>query len=395
MPLTKSKTSGIYKQEGKTKTSYLVMYSVRVADRTSKTGFKWKPKGRTFQTYDEALDFKVKNQNENRSTRNLEPTDISMEQLCKEWLAYKKPQLKPQTYGFYKSHIEGYIVPSLGHFKAATIFPAQIREALNTWEQKLNWNTLRSVYGTLNRLFKFGIREHDFQSNPMNKVERIRRGESKEVQVFTALQLNKILKAAEPGLERVFLTVIAHTGLRPGEMCGLLWDAVDLKAGMLSVKRSLTELSEAEGGPVLEEPKTQRGKREVKLPPDVVKELRLWKLQCPPTEAGFVFANALGKPIKQISAFRMLKSCCQRANVKVLPLKTFRHTFASNHVIIGTPLTELAKMIGHAKASFTLDVYGHFAENRSTSQIALANWIKQAAEKEEERENQQHKTVES
>jgi integrase len=380
MALQKTNTPGIYKSEGKTRTSYVVMHTVRVKDPEAVDGWKWKLKGKTFPTYDKAVGFKVKNQADNRRSRNLEPTELTMEQLCKEYLEYKQPHLKRQTYLFYKSHVDLYIIPALGNKEAANILPAEIRKALNTWEQKLYWTTLKGVYATLKRIFKFGRREHDFRENPMEKVDGVKSGEHQEVKIFKAAEVSKILEAANIGLEKILLTVASHTGLRPGELCGLLWDAVDLKAGKLSVKLSLTELPQREGGAVLDTPKTKAGRRTLKLAPDVVRQLREWKLQCQPTIEGFVFVNVFGKPVKQISVYYMLKRVCKRAGVPFKSMKTFRHTFASGHVIIRTPLTELSQMMGHASKSFTLDTYGHFGEDTSLSQDNLADWIKEAKE---------------
>jgi integrase len=82
------------------------------------------------------------------------------------------------------------------------------------------------------------------------------------------------MRAGAIGLDRIVLMVAAHAGLRAGELCGLCRDCVDLKAGTLSVKKSLTELPESKGGPILEEPKTKNARRTLNLPPDVVAELR-------------------------------------------------------------------------------------------------------------------------
>src|SRR5262249_16564794 len=237
-----------------------------------------------------------------------------------------------------------------------------IRTAMATWHQK--WNTINGVLGTLDRIFKFAMREFDFKQNPMQRVDRLkrRRDVDEADKVFTAFELKKILAAANPGLEKTLLMVATHTGLRPGEICGLCWDAMDLKAGTVSVKRSLTEISEAKGGPILEDPKNKNAYRVLTLPPEVVTELRHWKLQSQPTAKGHVFTNMFGKPMRKISISCMLTRCCKRAGVKVLPPKSLRHTFASQHVILGTSLPEVSKMLGHHSIGFTLDTYTHWTK---------------------------------
>ena len=54
------------------------------------------------------------------------------------------------------------------------------------------------------------------------------------------------------------LCVVAVTaGLRRGELLGLKWDDVDLDAGMLQVRRTL---SEPKGGHIFEAPKSGKGR---------------------------------------------------------------------------------------------------------------------------------------
>ena len=47
---------------------------------------------------------------------------------------------------------------------------------------------------------------------------------------------------------------------------------------MLTVNRSLTQLSKKRGGPRLEVPKRKKSVREIELPAPLVTELRQWKL---------------------------------------------------------------------------------------------------------------------
>lgn len=60
-------------------------------------------------------------------------------------------------------------------------------------------------------------------------------------------------------------------GLRQGELLGLKWGDVDLEAGTLRVRRTLTK---AQGGPVLSTPKTKGSRRTVKLSQTALEALR-------------------------------------------------------------------------------------------------------------------------
>ena len=57
------------------------------------------------------------------------------------------------------------------------------------------------------------------------------------------------------------------TGMRRGELLGLLWGDVDLEAGALRVERSVEE---TKAGLRLKPPKTKSGRRNIALPPEAI-----------------------------------------------------------------------------------------------------------------------------
>lgn len=67
-------------------------------------------------------------------------------------------------------------------------------------------------------------------------------------------------------------SVALALGLRQGEALGLLWDAVDLDAGTLTVRRALQR--QVGKCLVLVEPKSHAGRRTIKLPDALREALR-------------------------------------------------------------------------------------------------------------------------
>lgn len=125
---------------------------------------------------------------------------------------------------------------------------------------------------------------------------------------------------------------------------------MNIKAGRLFVCRSLTELR---GGAVLEKPKTRNAYRYLKLAPELISELRYWKLRCPQSPNGFVFADELGRPMNRKANGQRLKACCERAGVRALNVNNLRHSFASQQLITGTPPLKASKMMGHSDPAVT------------------------------------------
>lgn len=171
------------------------------------------------------------------------------------------------------------------------------------------------------------------------------------------------------------------TGLRHGELNGLRWPTVNLKPGKLFVNRSLTQFK---GGAVLEKLKTRNAYRYVKMALDLVSELRHWKLRRPPSPNDLVFVGELDRPMNRKANNRILKACCERAEIRALSMNNLRHSFASQHLIAETPVSEVSKLIGHSTPDATLKIYSRWAEREeSKAEVALAGRIFGAVERQE------------
>ena len=72
---------------------------------------------------------------------------------------------------------------------------------------------------------------------------------------------------------RVLLATAIHSGLRASELRGLPWDAVDLKAGTITVKQRADERG------VIGSPKTVASRRTISVPSFLVTMLRQWKIE--------------------------------------------------------------------------------------------------------------------
>ena len=97
------------------------------------------------------------------------------------------------------------------------------------------------------------------------------RGGSPDGRSLTVEQARALLTAAKgERLEAAYATMLM-LGLRPGEVLGLTWSDVDLKARRLQVNRSLKH---ERGELRLGEPKTKRSRRALVLPRPVLSALR-------------------------------------------------------------------------------------------------------------------------
>jgi integrase len=88
---------------------------------------------------------------------------------------------------------------------------------------------------------------------------------------LSAEEVRRLMEAVVGDRLEALRVLAVHTGMRQGELLALKWTDVDLEAGKVSVRRTLTRES---GHYNLGEPKTKKSRRTVKLTGAATEALR-------------------------------------------------------------------------------------------------------------------------
>jgi integrase len=260
--------------------------------------------------------------------------------------------------------------------------------------------SIARIMGSLAAIFKVAQRKGYVTSNPAalamrprNPVREVEDGEKAESQnaaplrpdeVLSSMEISKLLEAAEPGLWRTYIATAAACGLRSEEINALQWGDVELDAGKLYVRRSLS-WTRNEGQTDIIKPrfwptKTRSGNRTLPLAPELISLLRIWKLACPPSKDDLVFTES-GLPLRRS---RILAGgvypACRRAGLRRASVKTLRHSYASALLARGCPLTQVAHLMGHSSPMITLKTYSHWLPDTDGGQAHAyaASFLKSA-----------------
>ena len=175
--------------------------------------------------------------------------------------------------------------------------------------------------------------------------------------VLNSEQLERFREAADGDpIWRDFFRTELTTGLRRGELCGLRWEDFDSEAGTLKVRRTI----HVRKGGVLEvgDTKTYAGHRMILLPHSTAQLLRERK-ESALTEWIFPAPLRPEQPVNPGSAYRRLKTLLEQAGLPGIRFHDLRHTFATHALSGGVDAKTLSGILGHTKASFTLDTYTH------------------------------------
>ena len=316
--------------------------------------------------------------------RLTEDSSIALSEWMPRWMEeYKKPILRPSTYSGYSKDIENHILPYLGAKKLTQLKTSEIQKHYNYLLESgrvkdngkgkgLSNATVRGIHMVLREALDSAVREGLIPRNPADGTSppKIHR---KEKQVLTKDELETFMKLIENDASWYdFFYTEMLTGMRAGEICGVRWEDFDEDDRTLRVVRSVDFVH---GELVIGETKTEDGKRTIYLPDS------LWRLLATRKKKSFgewIFPNLLKPelPLDPAKAYRQLKSILKKGNLPDIRLHDLRHTFTSHAANSGIAPKTLSEIVGHSKASFTLDHYAHVTSDmqKNASNI-VTNYI--------------------
>ncbi len=273
--------------------------------------------------------------------------------------------VKPITYECYERLLRLHLLPALGRVKLKALTPTHVRALYREkLDSGLSAASVQRVHALLHKALKQAV---DDGLIPRNVSEAVKAPKQtrREIRYLTLQQAHALLGAvSEDRLEALYVLAI-HTGLRQGELLGLKWEDVDLDAGVLGVRRTL---SAAKSGPAFTTPKNNKS-RSVRLTPRAAQALRdhrerqskermrlagLWQ------DHGLVFTTQVGTPLNRHNIVsRSFKPLLRRAGLQDIPFHALRHSFATLMLSAREHPKVVQEMLGHSGINVTLDFYSH------------------------------------
>ena len=304
-----------------------------------------------------------------RDVELCEDGRMTLAQWLDRWLdEYAAPRLRESTMSGYRIYAEQYINPRLGSKKMTALTTADIQRMYTKLKKEgrvhehpeygyqLSANTVRRIHTMLHRAMADAVRAHVIPRNPVDGVT-LPMVDATSKRVLTDKELDSFMEAikADPIWHDFFYTELT-TGLRRGEICGLMWSDFDECNGTLHVRRTLHK--EKDGRLVAGDTKTYAGTRKIVLPLSTAGLLRERKEK---SFSSWIFHDPLRPetPINPNSAYRRLKTLLKQAGLPNIPFHNLRHVFATRALASGVDAKTLSGILGHTDASFTLNTYTH------------------------------------
>jgi integrase len=293
--------------------------------------------------------------------------------LEQQFLPGIRERVRFSTFSTYRTAVREYISPvakngenadrkanvrnGIGRVKLAALTGRNVDAWLT--DLKANPRSKALAFATLRVAYTYAVGLGLLERSPLAGMKAPRFPKS-EPRVLSLEEVQKLLATARGSEWFPLLYLAVVTSMRFGELAGLQWRSVDLKAGFLRVTQALAR---TEGGLALTEPKTRSSRRRVDLPGEAVEMLLAHRKTQIDSGHDLVFTAPGGGFIDSPNfTKRVFRPLLKRAGLPTTAtFHGLRH--ASNTILAasGIPLKVLQGRLGHSTSKTTMDVYTHSA----------------------------------
>jgi integrase len=288
--------------------------------------------------------------------------------------------------------IRRYLQPGLGGIALRDLRPEQLQHFYNGCRaQGRSARTVRYCHTLLHGALAQAMKNGLVARNVATLVEPPRKDRN-EMRTLTLEQLTAHLLPvlAEDRLGAAILLAFT-TGLRRGELLALRWQDIDLTAGVLHVRQTVSRVrnhtptvGEARTRLDIQEPKTASSNRAVPIPAGCLAALKRHKAKQAEErlllgqrlqDTALVFCRSDGRPCDPSEFTRHFQRMLKRVGLPPIRLHDARHTFATLMLELGESPKTVQTMLGHSSVAITLDIYSHVSlelEKRAASKLNAA-----------------------
>lgn len=272
------------------------------------------------------------------------------------------------AYG-YRKHLK-YINAQFSKTLIGEIDPDTVQAWLNGMlNDGYSTSTVKKTFNLLHAAYKDAVARRAIPYNPLGAVKapKTKQQEPNALDREGMQRLVSYLDIAAETPTTLAIRLALVTGMREGEICGLRWRDVDLKAQIVRVRTVIGQTNTT----YVKEPKTRGSRRDIPIDEQTAALLKNRRMamaeQC--MEAGvpmapelYVFGNIDGSYLKPNRLWRDWKAISSSLGLvgtegKAPTFHDLRHTFATAAIASGADVKSVSSIMGHANAAMTLNIY--------------------------------------
>ncbi len=299
----------------------------------------------------------------------MKPTlhEMRFKDFAKWWLTHRvAPRSSVRTVERYEMNLRTHIYGFMGDLYLSQV----TREHADQLVAKLresNHNPVGTnlVLGVLKQIMSEAFKQEKILKYPFADYGKVK--EPKRPDHFmSAEEIEKFLEANKNDPHYWLFVTAMNTGMRRGELAGLLWDRVDFEKGFIHI----TRLRDRNG--LADRTKTRNSQRRIPMS-DVVRQA-LTEIKNRNWHPEYVFCTSYGKPFDEGHIYWYFQRAQKRAGLtNRYRFPDLRHTFASHFVMNGGSLYDLQKLLGHARFEET-QRYAHLTPEHLAKAVNIVSF---------------------
>lgn len=287
---------------------------------------------------------------------------------ARKWLeTYKKPNVDENTYLWsYEAPVEKHLIPYFGNADLRAIQPINVQEFFSI-KKDMSESYLGKLNMCITGIFDSAIENDLCYKNPARSktVMVASEKEKSEKRVLTPEQIKTVCALTE--LPEII--AMLRSGMRRGEICGLMWTDVDLEKGTYSVNRSIAD--KKGGGTKTNKPKwksyrTNPLEKEFSALLEKLSKNKMSLYVFPNDEGGVQSPNTMSQKV----ARHMAKL---PVDIPRLTPHEMRHTYGTDLRRRGVDIYSIQKIMGHKDIKMTTELYVHNEVEELQKAINLAD----------------------
>lgn len=310
------------------------------------------------------------NHNFNRLKISADAGRYSLSEAAGLWVQSQKNYWKPGTYTVYMQRLTKYILPFLGTKKLNQISEETMEQFISYLSAQSNHSALSPNYisqlcGTVRRILLFMEKTYRccifVPSNPAAK-KRSRRIELPSMDSLDLLERYLLLHCEDDTCLGILIAF--HTGIRIGELSALTWHDIDLKEGLIYIRKNILRVKDENARQypdhkmtqiIKQSPKTSDSLRIVPVPDSLLFLLRQNKKEA----ASYVVSGVKNPWAEPRTIQYRFKHILEKCGIEYFNFHMLRHAFATRCVSMGLDVKSLSEILGHSSIQITLNLYVH------------------------------------
>ena len=290
-------------------------------------------------------------------------------QIAAAWRSDKRRWVKDATYSVYCQHLQGHILPFMSGESSVSPDTAQ-RFADSMSAEGLSPKSVRDMTVVLRMILRYGAASGAWTGYEFAVRYPSAASARREPSVMKPSDQRRLLEhlRADFSLRGLGVLISMHSGLRIGEVVGLQWADIDLRSGLIHVRKTVQRIYNPDSeGPryflSVGSPKTPSSLRDVPMSDELLKLMRPLARRYSPD--CFVVSGA-PSPLEPRTYRDWFTRLLSRLGIGPCRFHTLRHTFATRCIESGCDYKTVSAILGHASISTTLDLYVHpgFAQKK-------------------------------